>query len=111
MVGHELAVSDRVRLRMPARTAPAVDRDVCLDRPWIARRQVTPTTSPSLPDGQPVRLPDGDRLDEGDHERDLLITPAEAEADEHRDRCTEQPGGQDRLLTYPQGDRVSRARG
>ena len=26
---------------------------------WIARRQVTPTTSPSLAEGQPVRLPDG----------------------------------------------------
>ena len=26
---------------------------------WVARRQVTPTTSPSLPDGQAVRLPDG----------------------------------------------------
>jgi hypothetical protein len=26
---------------------------------WIARRQVTPTTSPSLAEGQGVRLPDG----------------------------------------------------
>ena len=26
---------------------------------WVARRQVTPTTSPALPEGQPVRLPDG----------------------------------------------------
>jgi hypothetical protein len=26
---------------------------------WIARRQVTPMTRPSLPEGQPVRLPDG----------------------------------------------------
>jgi hypothetical protein len=26
---------------------------------WVARRQVTPTSSPSLPEGQPVRLPDG----------------------------------------------------
>jgi hypothetical protein len=26
---------------------------------WVARRQVTPTTSPQLPEGQPVRLPDG----------------------------------------------------
>jgi hypothetical protein len=26
---------------------------------WLARRQVTPTTSPQLPEGQPVRLPDG----------------------------------------------------
>lgn len=26
---------------------------------WVARRQVTPTTSPSLVEGQPVRLPDG----------------------------------------------------
>ena len=26
---------------------------------WVARRQVTPTTSPSLPEGQAVRLPDG----------------------------------------------------
>jgi hypothetical protein len=26
---------------------------------WIARRQVTPTTSPSLSEGQAVRLPDG----------------------------------------------------
>jgi hypothetical protein len=28
---------------------------------WVARRQVTPTTSPSLPEGQTVRLPDGTR--------------------------------------------------
>jgi hypothetical protein len=26
---------------------------------WVARRQVTPTTSPSLPEGKSVRLPDG----------------------------------------------------
>jgi hypothetical protein len=26
---------------------------------WIARRQVTPMSSPSLPEGQLVRLPDG----------------------------------------------------
>ena len=26
---------------------------------WVARRQVTPTTSPSLSEGQAVRLPDG----------------------------------------------------
>ena len=26
---------------------------------WLARRQVTPMTSPSLPEGQSVRLPDG----------------------------------------------------
>jgi hypothetical protein len=26
---------------------------------WVARRQVTPTTSPSLSEGQTVRLPDG----------------------------------------------------
>ena len=26
---------------------------------WIARRQVTPTASPSLSEGTPVRLPDG----------------------------------------------------
>ena len=26
---------------------------------WVARRQVTPITSPQLPEGQPVRLPDG----------------------------------------------------
>jgi hypothetical protein len=26
---------------------------------WVARRQVTPTTSPSLSEGQSVRLPDG----------------------------------------------------
>ena len=26
---------------------------------WVARRQVTPTTSPSLPEGQAVQLPDG----------------------------------------------------
>ena len=26
---------------------------------WVARRAVTPMTSPSLPEGQPVRLPDG----------------------------------------------------
>ena len=26
---------------------------------WVARRQVTPMASPSLPEGQPVRLPDG----------------------------------------------------
>jgi hypothetical protein len=26
---------------------------------WVARRQVTPMSSPSLPEGQPVRLPDG----------------------------------------------------
>ena len=26
---------------------------------WIARRQVTPMASPQLPEGQPVRLPDG----------------------------------------------------
>jgi hypothetical protein len=25
----------------------------------VARRQVTPTTRPALPEGQPVRLPDG----------------------------------------------------
>jgi hypothetical protein len=25
---------------------------------WLARRQVTPMASPSLPEGQPVRLPD-----------------------------------------------------
>jgi hypothetical protein len=28
---------------------------------WLARRQVTPMSSPSLPEGQPVRLPDGTR--------------------------------------------------
>ena len=26
---------------------------------WVARRQVTPTTSPQLAEGQAVRLPDG----------------------------------------------------
>ena len=26
---------------------------------WIARRQVTPMSSPALPEGQAVRLPDG----------------------------------------------------
>jgi hypothetical protein len=26
---------------------------------WLARRQVTPMTSPQLPEGQSVRLPDG----------------------------------------------------
>jgi hypothetical protein len=26
---------------------------------WVARRQVTPMTSPSLSEGHPVRLPDG----------------------------------------------------
>ena len=26
---------------------------------WVAHRQVTPTTSPALPEGQAVRLPDG----------------------------------------------------
>ena len=26
---------------------------------WVARRQVTPMASPSLAEGQPVRLPDG----------------------------------------------------
>jgi hypothetical protein len=26
---------------------------------WVARRQVTPTTSPSLSEGQAVQLPDG----------------------------------------------------
>ena len=26
---------------------------------WVARRQVTPMTSPALPEGQAVRLPDG----------------------------------------------------
>ena len=26
---------------------------------WVARRQVTPMTNPSLAEGQPVRLPDG----------------------------------------------------
>jgi hypothetical protein len=26
---------------------------------WVARRQVTPTTRPSLPEGRSVRLPDG----------------------------------------------------
>ena len=26
---------------------------------WVARREVTPTTSPSLDEGQTVRLPDG----------------------------------------------------
>jgi hypothetical protein len=26
---------------------------------WVARREVTPTSRPSLPEGQPVRLPDG----------------------------------------------------
>jgi hypothetical protein len=26
---------------------------------WVARRQVTPTTRPALPESQPVRLPDG----------------------------------------------------
>jgi hypothetical protein len=26
---------------------------------WVARRQVTPTTSPALTEGQAVRLPDG----------------------------------------------------
>ena len=26
---------------------------------WVARRQVTPTTNPSLTEGHPVRLPDG----------------------------------------------------
>lgn len=26
---------------------------------WVARQQVTPTTSPSLSEGQAVRLPDG----------------------------------------------------
>jgi hypothetical protein len=26
---------------------------------WVARRQVTPTTNPSLAEGQSVRLPDG----------------------------------------------------
>jgi hypothetical protein len=26
---------------------------------WVARRQVTPMSSPSLPEGQGVRLPDG----------------------------------------------------
>ena len=26
---------------------------------WVARRQVTPTTSPQLPEGRSVRLPDG----------------------------------------------------
>jgi hypothetical protein len=26
---------------------------------WLARRQVTPMSSPSLPEGQSVRLPDG----------------------------------------------------
>jgi hypothetical protein len=26
---------------------------------WLARRQVTPMSAPSLPEGQPVRLPDG----------------------------------------------------
>ena len=26
---------------------------------WVARRQVTPTMGPSLPEGQAVRLPDG----------------------------------------------------
>ena len=26
---------------------------------WVARRQVTPTSSPSLPEGRGVRLPDG----------------------------------------------------
>jgi len=26
---------------------------------WIARRQVTPMSSPALPEGQTVRLPDG----------------------------------------------------
>jgi hypothetical protein len=26
---------------------------------WVARRQVTPMSSPSLPEGQAVRLPDG----------------------------------------------------
>src|SRR5688572_1294782 len=26
---------------------------------WVARRQVTPTSSPALPEGQAVRLPDG----------------------------------------------------
>jgi hypothetical protein len=26
---------------------------------WVARRQVTPTSSPSLPEGRSVRLPDG----------------------------------------------------
>ena len=33
MVGRELAGSHRVRLAMPARAGPAVDRDVGLDRP------------------------------------------------------------------------------
>ena len=33
MVGRELAGSDRMGLVMPARAAPAVDRDVGLDRP------------------------------------------------------------------------------
>ena len=50
-----------------------------------------------LPSGDPG----GDGLDEGDHERDLLTTPAEPEADEHRDRGTEEPDGQDRLLADP----------
>jgi hypothetical protein len=26
---------------------------------WVARRQVTPMSSPSLPEGRHVRLPDG----------------------------------------------------
>ena len=26
---------------------------------WVARRQVTPMSDPALPEGQPVRLPDG----------------------------------------------------
>ena len=26
---------------------------------WVARRQVTPMVDPALPEGQPVRLPDG----------------------------------------------------
>jgi hypothetical protein len=26
---------------------------------WLARRQVTPMSAPSLPEGQSVRLPDG----------------------------------------------------
>ena len=26
---------------------------------WVARRQVTPMADPALPEGQPVRLPDG----------------------------------------------------
>ena len=47
---------------------------------------------------------DGDGLDEGDHQGDLLATPAETEADEHREEGPDQADGDDRLLADADGD-------